>query len=324
MHNSAVSAAAASNFSAVSAGNDLRSPAELSIHRTSARALPRPRESRRRRSRRRPLDRCPRPRPRARARPPSTATFRRVAASSRAPPVETPSPPATAADASAGVAIVALVATAAAKSGGLIVRDVNYTPVGAGVTVLERVNLELPPTGLNLIVGRSGFGKSTLLSLVSGLAEPTAWASSHSATFPAANISPAPTAWTASGSCSSSPSVTSWARRSSRSSPSRGRSPPESFPKRRELALRLQDALASVGMSNVALDTPVRALSGGYKRRLALCDPARARPARALPRRAPGGDWTGRLGARWCTSSPSCDAIAPSWWCRTTWRRSRP
>ena len=31
-----------------------------------------------------------------------------------------------------------------------------------------------------------------------------------------------------------------------------------------------RDALASVGMSNVALDTPVRALSGGYKRRLAL------------------------------------------------------
>ena len=65
--------------------------------------------------------------------------------------------------------------TAATKvGGGLIVHDVNYTPVGAGVTVLERVNLNLQPTGLNLIVGRSGFGKSTLLSLVAGLAEPTA------------------------------------------------------------------------------------------------------------------------------------------------------
>jgi ABC-type multidrug transport system fused ATPase/permease subunit len=60
------------------------------------------------------------------------------------------------------------------KSGGLIIQDVNYTPVGAGVCVLERVNLTLAPTGLNLIVGRSGFGKSTLLSLVAGLAEPTA------------------------------------------------------------------------------------------------------------------------------------------------------
>lgn len=65
-------------------------------------------------------------------------------------------------------------ALSSAKSGGLIVQDVNYTPVGAGVTVLDRVNLTLQPTGLNLIVGRSGFGKSTLLSLVAGLAEPTA------------------------------------------------------------------------------------------------------------------------------------------------------
>jgi ABC-type multidrug transport system ATPase subunit len=45
---------------------------------------------------------------------------------------------------------------------------------------------------------------------------------------------------------------------------------PESFPKRRQLALRMQDALEAVGMTDIALDTPVRALSGGYKRRLAL------------------------------------------------------
>ena len=70
--------------------------------------------------------------------------------------------------------ITAAASPSSAKGGGLIVHDVNYTPVGAGVTVLERVNLTLQPTGLNLIVGRSGFGKSTLLSLVAGLAEPTA------------------------------------------------------------------------------------------------------------------------------------------------------
>ena len=40
---------------------------------------------------------------------------------------------------------VSLVTVAARKDGGLIVRDVEYTPVGAGVTVLERVNLRLPP-----------------------------------------------------------------------------------------------------------------------------------------------------------------------------------
>lgn len=40
--------------------------------------------------------------------------------------------------------------------------------------------------------------------------------------------------------------------------------------KRMELATRLSSALEAVGMSLVRLDTPVRALSGGYQRRLAL------------------------------------------------------
>ena len=44
----------------------------------------------------------------------------------------------------------------------------------------------------------------------------------------------------------------------------------ESFDERRRLALRLQDALRAVGMADFPLDTPVRSLSGGYKRRLAL------------------------------------------------------
>ena len=80
---------------------------------------------------------------------------------------------------------------AARKDGGLIVRDVEYTPVGAGVTVLERVNLRLPPTGLNLIVGRSGNGKSTLLSLVAGLAEPTGGVITFSDLDPGVHLSAA-------------------------------------------------------------------------------------------------------------------------------------
>ena len=159
---------------------------------------------------------------------------------------------------------VALVATAAAKSGGLIVRDVNYTPVGAGVTVLERVNLELPPTGLNLIVGRSGFGKSTLLSLVSGLAEPTAGVITFS------DLPPSAYRLDRVGLVFQFPERHFLGKTVLQELTFAWPQSPESFPKRRELALRLQDALASVGMSNVALDTPVRALSGGYKRRLAL------------------------------------------------------
>ena len=57
--------------------------------------------------------------------------------------------------------------------GGLVVDRLAFTPVGSGTEVLREVNLRIPPTDLNLIVGRSGFGKSTLLHLITGLSEPT-------------------------------------------------------------------------------------------------------------------------------------------------------
>ena len=130
------------------------------------------------------------------------------------------------------------------------------------------MNLELPPTGLNLIVGRSGFGKSTLLSLVSGLAEPTAGVITFTDLprgehlpsayrldrvelvfqFPERHflgktvLQELTFAWPQSPNLS--PSVAS-----SRFDCGRAR-------RRRHVQRRL--------------DTPVRALSGGYKRRLAL------------------------------------------------------
>ena len=56
----------------------------------------------------------------------------------------------------------------------LRVLDVSFSPAGAGNKVLEGVNLSVPARGLTLLVGRSGTGKSTLLNLIAGLAEPTA------------------------------------------------------------------------------------------------------------------------------------------------------
>lgn len=135
--------------------------------------------------------------------------------------------------------------------------------------MLERVNLELPPTGLNLIVGRSGFGKSTLLSLVSGLAEPTAGVITFS-DLPRGEHLPSAYRLDRVGLVFQFPERHFLGKTVLQELTFAWPQSPESFPKRRELALRLQDALASVGMSNVALDTPVRALSGGYKRRLAL------------------------------------------------------
>lgn len=164
---------------------------------------------------------------------------------------------------------VSLVTVAARKDGGLIVRDVEYTPVGAGVTVLERVNLRLPPTGLNLIVGRSGNGKSTLLSLVAGLAEPTGGVITFSDLDPGVHLSAARRLDRV-GLVFQFPERHFLGKNMLQELTFGWPQTNESFHERRRLALRLQEALAAVGMADFPLDTPVRSLSGGYKRRLAL------------------------------------------------------
>jgi energy-coupling factor transport system ATP-binding protein len=164
---------------------------------------------------------------------------------------------------------VSLVTVAAAKDGGLIVRDVEYTPVGSGVTVLERVNLRLPPTGLNLIVGRSGNGKSTLLNLVAGLAEPTGGVITFSDLDPNVHLSSAQRLARV-GLVFQFPERHFLGKNMLQELTFGWPQTHESFNERRRLALRLQDALSAVGMGDFPLDTPVRSLSGGYKRRLAL------------------------------------------------------
>ena len=151
----------------------------------------------------------------------------------------------------------------------MIVKDVNYTPVGAGVTVLDRVNLTLPPTGLNLIVGRSGFGKSTLLSLVSGLAEPTGGVITFSDMNADVHM-PSARRLDRVGLVFQFPERHFLGKTMLQELTFAWPQSPEAFPKRRQLAIKMQEALQAVGMSDMPLDTPVRALSGGYKRRLAL------------------------------------------------------
>ena len=135
--------------------------------------------------------------------------------------------------------------------------------------MLERVNLELPPTGLNLIVGRSGFGTSTLLSLVSGLAEPTAGVITFGDLDPDAHL-PSPKRLDRVGLVFQFPERHFLGKTVLQELTFGWPQTPEAFDERRRAALRLQDALEAVGMSNIPLDAPVRSLSGGYKRRLAL------------------------------------------------------
>ena len=150
--------------------------------------------------------------------------------------------------------------------------------------MLKLANKTLPPTGLTSSIHEL-LGKSTLLSLVSGLAErPEGGATSAT---PPPRTSPRAAGLTASGSCSSCSASVLLGKTVLHEAPE---GPQSSASSSSDASSRsaLQDALASVGMSNVALDTPVRALSGGYKRRLALAIQL-VRDPHVLCRRAPGG-----------------------------------
>jgi energy-coupling factor transport system ATP-binding protein len=54
----------------------------------------------------------------------------------------------------------------------LELRGIRYQPATASRPVLREVDLQLAPGAIGLVAGRSGGGKTTLLEVISGLAEP--------------------------------------------------------------------------------------------------------------------------------------------------------
>ena len=56
----------------------------------------------------------------------------------------------------------------------LELEGIRYQSATAATAVLAGIDLHLPPGQLGLVAGRSGCGKTTLLEVISGLAEPTA------------------------------------------------------------------------------------------------------------------------------------------------------
>jgi energy-coupling factor transport system ATP-binding protein len=58
----------------------------------------------------------------------------------------------------------------------LYLRNLTYHPTACPHPILKSINLELPSKQLGLIIGPSGSGKSSLLEILSGLAEPTSGA----------------------------------------------------------------------------------------------------------------------------------------------------
>ncbi|CAN5323450.1 hypothetical protein BH10PSE18_BH10PSE18_20660 [soil metagenome] len=57
--------------------------------------------------------------------------------------------------------------------GHIKLRDVSFSFTEGGRPVLERVDLDIGPGGLHVIVGRNGAGKSTLVKLIAGLYAPS-------------------------------------------------------------------------------------------------------------------------------------------------------
>ena len=55
----------------------------------------------------------------------------------------------------------------------LRLQNLTYHPPATAQPILKSINLELPAQKLGLIVGASGSGKTTILEILAGLAEPT-------------------------------------------------------------------------------------------------------------------------------------------------------
>lgn len=55
----------------------------------------------------------------------------------------------------------------------LSLKNLSYHPPATPQPILKKINLQLKPQELGVIVGRSGSGKSTLLEILAGLAEKT-------------------------------------------------------------------------------------------------------------------------------------------------------
>lgn len=151
-------------------------------------------------------------------------------------------------------------------------KDVSYRPPGTKVNLLDGVSFSLREKSFGLIFGRSGSGKTTLLQLIAGFSKPTS-GSIHVQRYGndgCPNRPPELLDANKVGIVFQFPEryfvaenvldevIFGWPRQ-------KGGSQLKEL-----LALRLQKAITSVGLTGIALDQDPQSLSGGYKRRLAL------------------------------------------------------
>lgn len=138
----------------------------------------------------------------------------------------------------------------------LRLQNLTYHPPATPTPILNNINLELPAQKLGLIVGVSGSGKTTILEILAGLAEPTKgqiyWRSQQLTDIELQQLAGLVFQFPERHFCG-------------------GTVLEELRLGHPELDLqRVKDALSEVGLENISLKTSPHALSGGQQRRLAL------------------------------------------------------
>ncbi|KAJ7561532.1 hypothetical protein O6H91_03G031800 [Diphasiastrum complanatum] len=152
----------------------------------------------------------------------------------------------------------------------LRVQEISYRPPGTEAFILKNVTFSLPEKSLGLIYGRSGSGKTTLLQILAGLAMPTKGLVQFGKKGDVNISSQQRTLSNKVGIVFQFPEryfltdsiieelTFGWPKNTN------------DLYLRETLVARVQAAISAVGLYKVPMDLNPRALSDGYKRRLAL------------------------------------------------------
>ena len=164
----------------------------------------------------------------------------------------------------------------------LRLQNLSYHPAATPEPILSSINLELPAQNLGLIVGASGSGKTTILEILAGLAEPTKgevfWRTKQLNDLELQQLAGLVFQFPERHFCG-------------------GTVLEELRLGHPELDIkRVKDALSEVGLDHISLKTSPHALSGGQQRRLALAVQLIRQPnVLMLDEPTAGLDWSMRI-----------------------------
>jgi len=164
----------------------------------------------------------------------------------------------------------------------LRLQNLSYHPPATVEPILKEINLELLPQQLGLIVGKSGSGKTTILEILAGLAEPTKgqifWRTKQLTDLELQQLAGLVFQFPERHFCG-------------------GTVLEELRLGHPELNIkRVKDALSEVGLDHISLNISPHALSGGQQRRLALAVQLIRQPnVLMLDEPTAGLDWSMRI-----------------------------